>query len=379
MSGEDHSEPLDEPIEEAAASPKRSCLRQVLSCFLYLAVLLLLATAAAVFVGYMAYDHVTRPRTPGPAVRVEIPKGATGYDVGRLLSERGLAEHELFFRAAIHFDSTGGTIKHGKYDLPQSVSPTQLLEILYAGPNVRLTAADIPDEMKVTIPEGLSLNQAAALFDNPEAFLEAASDTALIERMGIDAETLEGFIMPNTYFFDHVPSERDVVERAVEQFDEEFAELVQTFPEAAARDRLELVTVASLIEEEAVVDEERPVVAAVIYNRLERNMALELDVTLQYVLGKYGQRMLYRDKEVDSPYNTYANRGLPPGPISSPGLASLRAALNPSDEKVLFFVSNADGRTHTFSSTMAEHTKAVKRYRKEMRTVRQRERSTGND
>jgi len=108
----------------------------------------------------------------------------------------------------------------------------------------------------------------------------------------------------------------------------------------------------------------------VIYNRLEKNMPLEMDSTLQYILNKYGQRLLNVDKEVDSPYNTYQRRGLPPGPISNPGVESLRAALEPADETYLFFVSNADGETHTFSTTLREHNRAVAKYRKEIRAQR---------
>ncbi|HUW61173.1 MAG TPA: endolytic transglycosylase MltG, partial [Candidatus Bathyarchaeia archaeon] len=129
---------------------------------------------------------------------------------------------------------------------------------------------------------------------------------------------------------------------------------------------LQVVTVASLIEEEARGAEERPDVAAVIYNRLKRGMPLQLDSTIQYALNKYGQRLLYSDREVDSPYNTYKNKGLPPGPISNPGVASLRAALQPSQADYIYFVSNADGLTHTFSSSNAEHIRAVQRFRREI-------------
>ena len=116
-------------------------------------------------------------------------------------------------------------------------------------------------------------------------------------------------------------------------------------------------------------------VAAVIYNRLKKNMALEMDSTLQYALGKYGTRILDADKEVDSPYNTYRYRGLPPRPISNPGVASLRAAMDPAEVEYLYFVSNADGKTHTFSRTLREHNKAVARYRREIRQQRRAERS----
>jgi UPF0755 protein len=270
----------------------------------------------------------------------------------------------VFFRLAIRLDTEGGTIKHGLYELPRGYSAAQLLHLLRKGPNARLRPDEIPDELKLTVAEGLSLAQMAELFDDTAAFLEAASDPTLVERVGIEVDTLEGFLMPDTYFFDAKPTEREAVERMLRQFETVYDALLIQHPEAATKDLLELVTVASLVEEETVLDEERPLVAAVIYNRLKRNMALELDATLQYALGKYGQRMLNDDKEVDSAYNTYKNRGLPPGPISSPGIESLRAAMAPAEEDFLFFVSAGDGRTHVFSTTMAEHQRAVAQYRR---------------
>ncbi|MBN2310045.1 MAG: endolytic transglycosylase MltG [Candidatus Hydrogenedentes bacterium] len=362
---------------DAGAPRKRSCLKRILRVCLYLFAFLLLAGVAVALGGYLVYDHVTRPGVPGEPVRVLVPEGATGRDAGRILCEAGLIEREEFLRLAIHLDTRGGTIKHGLYDLPKGLSPTQLLHLLYDGPNAGFSPDELAPELKVTVPEGLSLGQVAALFDDPEVFIEAASDPELMARLGIEADSLEGFLMPNTYYFDEKPSGRDVVERMVAQFEREYAALSAEIPGPPEQDLRRLVTVASLVEEEAVVDEERPLIAAVIYNRLERDMCLELDATLQYALGKYGQRMLNGDKEVDSPYNTYRHRGLPPGPICSPGVKSLRAAMAPAGEDYLFFVSNADGRTHTFSKTMSEHTAAVKRYRRaiaaQRRELRERE------
>ena len=176
--------------------------------------------------------------------------------------------------------------------------------------------------------------------------------------------------MPDTYFFDEPPTEREVVERMLDSFLKTRDALYSEFPDAARRNLHEVVTVASLVEEEARLNEERPMVATVIYNRIDQGISLCFDSTLQFALGKYGQRMLDRDKEVDSPYNTYKNAGLPPGPITSPGKASLRSALRPDEAKYLYFVSNADGKTHTFSETMADHNKAVAQYRREISVQR---------
>jgi len=351
------------PYPAHSRHPKRGiALRLAAGAFM----LVLLASAGAGLLAFLAYQHITQPGIPGEVVNLTIPEGATGKDIARVLAEQGLVEHEMFFVAAMRLDRSGKPVKQGWYALPRGLSPMEFLRILQQGSNRRPDPSEIPDELKVTIPEGLSIAQMAQQFPNPEAFVGAASDPVLIRRVGIKATTLEGFLMPNTYYFERKPSERDVVERMVAEFEETFARLVKECPPPEGRDKLAIATVASLVEEEARVPEERPRVAAVIYNRLKKGMPLQLDSTLQYALNKYGQRILYEDRASDSPYNTYKNPGLPPGPISSPGVDGLKAALRPADADYLYFVSNADGTTHTFSSNEADHLKAVNRFRKEI-------------
>lgn len=332
----------------------------------------------------VTFDHVMSDGMPLEEMEVTIPEGATGSEIADILVQHGLIEYPALFRLAARLDGTGATplaslrgivqgrraqtrtIQQGDYTLYKGHSPLQLLHAMYEGPQ----RPKMPDAFKVTIPEGLTIHQMAELFDDAEAFARAAHDPDLIARLALDVPSLEGFLMPNTYFFDKKPAERDVVERMVHQFLEDWNTLSLEHPEARHADLLKVVTVASLIEEEAKVDDERPLVASVLYNRVERQMTLDMDSTLQYALGKYGQRMLDADKQVDSPYNTYKYAGLPPGPISSPGLRCIRAALAPADTKYLFFVSNADGKTHTFSETMSEHNAAVARFRAEIREQR---------
>ena len=345
---------------------------------LYAVCLAILGGAAVAFAGYVVYDHVTRPGYTGDPVSVTIPKDVTGAEAGEILAEAGLLEYPWLLRAAIAVDErrpvdperAGGQIKFGAYVIPQGNSPTEILYRLYDGPTGRFRAEDIPSDLRVTIPEGLSTQQIAALLEDGDSFLAVASDPALIASLGIDAPTLEGFLMPNTYFFTEKPTGKDVALRMLDQFKQEFAKLSESYPDVSNRPLVELMTIASLIEEEARIDEERAFVASVIYNRLELGMALQMDSTLQFALNKYGQRMLNEDKEVDSPYNTYKYAGLPPGPISNPGVASIRAALQPADTKYLYFVSNADGKSHAFSETLAEHNRAVARYNREIAVQR---------
>ena len=330
-----------------------------------------LAGAAAVAAGVLAltiYVRATYEGVAGPAVSIEVPSGASGAQVGELLAEKGLIEHEGLFRLALRLNPpTGAGIRHGVYELPKGHSARQLLQRMLKGPDRNLLA----DQVKLTIPEGLSVAQIAEQFENPALFAASAADPELIAKVGIEAESLEGFLMPNTYFFDDKPSEKEAAQRMVEQFLRDYDRLLQEVPGASAFDKKTIVTVASLIEEEARTDDERPLVASVIYNRLKLGMPLQMDSTLQFALGKYGQRMLDVDKQVDSPYNTYKYRGLPPGPIANPGTASLRAAMQPAQTDYLYFVSNADGKSHTFSRTLAEHNEAVARYNREMRIQRE--------
>lgn len=354
----------DDLIEDARKEERRRFRfwRWLGMAILYSVAASVLLVVAAAGVGYVLYDHVTGAGTRGRAVEIVVPKGASGQDVGRILAEEALIEYEGFFRLALQLDRSGGVIRHGVHQVNQGLSAAELLRQLQAGPARPLEV----DRVKVTIPEGLAIAQVAAMRPDGAAYVEASRDSALIQRLGVDATSLEGYLMPDTYFFDDEPTAKMLIERQVGQFEAVYAELVGEVPGSEAYDMKSIVTIASLVEEEARVEDERPLIAAVMYNRLEQGMPLQMDSTLQYALGKYGQRMLNVDKEVDSPYNTYQNAGLPPGPISSPGAASLRAALAPAKVNYLYFVSNADGNTHTFSATIGEHEQAVARYRREI-------------
>lgn len=356
-------------IGEIVATPEKkrpSLRRRVFRAFLTMTVLIGFVTAIGALGVYLIYDHITQPRVPTGQTVFTVPQGATGNDVAMLLAEKELIEHEILFRAAMKFKPSANSIKHGEFTLPKGVSPVQLLEILRNEVPHQLGA----ETVKVTIPEGLSLAQIAELRDDSEAFMDAAHALDLTAQFGITEDSPEGFLMPNTYFFSYEPTDAELVQRMADQFNKDFEALLQRYPERRMDDKVMLLTIASLVEEEARVDDERPLVAAVIYNRLTQRMPLDMDSTLQFALNKYGQRLLNEDKEVDSPYNTYMHPGLPPGPISNPGVQSIEAAMNPADVDYLFFVSNADGKTHAFSSSLREHNNAVAKYRREIKKQR---------
>ena len=220
----------------------------------------------------------------------------------------------------------------------------------------------------VTIPEGFSLGQiasvlAAKLNVPVDSVMAAASDTALLHRLDVPTPTLEGYLFPDTYIFPEHTTARAAVDAMVRRFEQVWK------PEWTARldtlhlSRNDVLTLASIVEKEAKVPEERPVIAAAYLNRLRDGMLLQADPTVQYALGKHVARVLYKDLDVESAYNTYKHKGLPPGPIASPGRASIEAALYPANVPYEYFVAFPDGH-HEFRTDLKSHEQAKLEARK---------------
>src|SRR6185503_18579324 len=193
----------------------------------------------------------------------------------------------------------------------------------------------------------------------------ATQDTALIRELGIPTATLEGYLFPETYLIPEGSGALPIVKRLVAEFERRWKPDWNSQLQRLGMTRHQVMTLASIIEKEARVASERPTISAVYHNRLKRGMLLQADPTVLYALGRHANRVLYRHLEVKSPYNTYRNVGLPPGPIASPGSASIEAALFPSDVRFLYFVAHPDGH-HEFTATVREHNEMVRR----MRTLR---------
>jgi UPF0755 protein len=248
-------------------------------------------------------------------------------------------------------------IKAGEYRIESSYRTTDIVRVLKTG--AVLT-------QKFTIPEGFHMRQIAEVLDDSgivdgDLFLEACHDTSIIDRYGIPFLNVEGYLYPDTYIVAKGLSPEQIITIMVERF----FDVVETIPAAQYSDEElgELIIIASLVEREAKIGNERPVIAAVFYNRLAEEKRLESCATVQYILGKTKERLLFSDLKVKSPYNTYLNGGLPPGPIASPGVESIRAAMYPADVDYMFFVSKRDG-SHHFSTTYGEHLKAIEKYNK---------------
>ncbi len=303
---------------------------------------------------------VGRPSDP---VRVRIPSGATMSEAAESLAVHGVVRTPALFRLWARFRKEDRKVKAGTYLLDRNASWNTTIAALVAGRGI---------VFPVTIPEGWEmkaiLGTLAATLSLPVDSLEkAVHDSALIRQLGIPIASLEGYLFPETYLVPDGASATAVVRLLVNEFQRRWKPDWETRLGELGMTRHQIVTLASIIEREARIPAERPVISAVYHNRLKRGMLLQADPTIQYALGEHTRRVLYRDLRINSPYNTYRHPGLPPGPIASPGTASLEAALYPADVPWLYFVAHPDGH-HEFRATLREHNEAVRRMRALRRT-----------
>ncbi|HSV72494.1 MAG TPA: endolytic transglycosylase MltG [Chthonomonadales bacterium] len=310
-----------------------------------------------------------QPVGTGPKRIVRVPQGATPADVGVLLQRRGLVRSGLAFALAVRWSPEQGPIRAGTFSLSPAWRPAELADRLRrGGPDVAVVT--------VTIPEGYTLRQIGATLErrgavrSAAAFVQVATEPppALRRIVGLPSGPLEGYLWPDTYFMEPDGSP----EAAARMMLVAFADRVIT-PHGeeirrSGRSLHEVVTIASIIEREARVPEERARIAGVVENRLRKRMRLQICATVLYALGEHRERVLYRDLLVDSPYNTYRHAGLPPGPIASPGLACILAALRPERHGYLYYVAMPDG-SHLFTRTQSDHLVAVSRARRAARAV----------
>lgn len=326
--------------------------------------LIALALAFVAGVGYGAY-YVLTPVGGENTVTVDIPKGASAGYVAEKLEKNNVIRNGLLFRMVMRATGSGHRIKPGKY----MISPkSTMLEILHQ----LKTGEGLSELNLVTVPEGLTLRQIAALLGEKKVvgksdFVQAAMENAYYLD-GKKLPKLEGYLLPETYDFPKSFTADDVIKRMLSEFENkalpEYKKQKDNLPRKMSL--YEILVLASLIEREAQVPSERPIIASVYYNRLKKNMLLQCDATVQYALGKQKPVLTYQDLEIDSPYNTYRHKGLPPGPIANPGLDSIKAALNPESTDYLYYVRNDvknDG-SHVFTRSAAEHDAAVRQYQK---------------
>ncbi|MYA34564.1 MAG: endolytic transglycosylase MltG [Gemmatimonadales bacterium] len=319
-----------------------------------------LAAFAPVAYGFFSAEFRGRGVPDGSIVEVLIPDGAASLEVADVLQERELIFHPRIFDAYVRLKGQGRQLKAGRYGIPRGAPYPYLLDVLRTGAVVTTP---------LTIPEGLRLPQvaerlAAYVGDSAAAVLAYLTAPERVDELGVPGPTLEGYLFPETYRFADGVGVRVIVQAVVGRYRGFWGGEERAQAAALGLDEREVVTLASIVEKEVRRDEERPVVAGVYWNRLQRDMLLQADPTVQYALGEPRARLLYRDIDsvADHPYNTYTQPGLPPGPIASPGAASLRAALQPAHHEYIFFVARNDG-SHEFTRTLREHNNARNRIR----------------
>lgn len=294
-------------------------------------------------------------------VFVEVPPGARTSEIATLLAGAGVVPNALTFRIAVRRADADRRLKAGEYRFFEAATPVQVLGRLMRGDTY--TRA-------LTFPEGLNIVEMAAIFEklgmgSADDFIQAANTVSLVSDIDPDAGNLEGYLFPSTYALPRRTGADGVIRAMVK----EFRKTLGAEPLPAGMTARELVTLASIVEKETAQAAERAEVAGVYVNRLRINMALQCDPTVIYALmlrRTWNGNITKTDLMMDSPYNTYRYPGLPPGPIASPGKASLDAARHPAASKYLYFVSRNDG-THVFAETLAEHNKNVHEFQQKIR------------
>ena len=294
-----------------------------------------------------------------PSKIVVIPDGSTFQHVATLLERERLIKSGFSFVLFGKFKSADRKVHAGEYELNAGMTPAEILAILLNGQVVLHS---------LTIPEGLTIVQIAdlaaqdGLTDRAE-FLRLGKDRTFIASLGIKAETLEGYLYPDTYKFPRPIKAREVLVAMVEQLRQVVGPDLFVRMQELKMTLHEVLTLASVIEKETGSGDERPEISAVFHNRLKKHIPLQSDPTVIYGLPAFDGNLHKKDLSNPSPYNTYRVQGLPPGPIANPGIHAIRATLYPSNSSFLYFVSRNDG-THQFSATLIEHNKAVEKYQK---------------
>tara|TARA_B100000315_G_C14591377_1_gene596043 strand:- start:5624 stop:6667 length:1044 start_codon:yes stop_codon:yes gene_type:complete len=303
-------------------------------------------------------------------VRVKIVKGETVSMIASQLEDKKVIEMTQPFILATQMMGYDKSIKTGMKDIYEAKTYFGLINKLVHG---------TPVYHKITIREGFNLDELAKILEDnlgvsTEIFLKICQNNTKIEELNLEVNSLEGFLYPETYYLEYEEDPETIVYKMTEQFVKNFDSSMIKRTEQMGLTIPEVVTLASIIQGEAIYDSERVIISAVFHNRLSRRMKLEADPTIQYIVDGPPRRLLYKDLKIDSPFNTYLYHGLPPGPINSPDKESLLAALYPAEVDYLYFVANGNGY-HTFSKTNAEHLKAKKEFQK-VRRMRQQKKET---
>ncbi|MDP8240602.1 MAG: endolytic transglycosylase MltG [Candidatus Hatepunaea meridiana] len=302
-------------------------------------------------------------------IEIVIEKGINFHQVANTLENNSLISNQNDFRWAAFFLRAERKIQPGRFILPRGASNYQILKCLLK-PGI-LT-------VNITVPEGLTVKQIASLFQNELnidsiEFVNLCDDSSFVYKLGIESDGLEGYLFPETYNFYLDSKPREIIKRMVSMFNEVFNDSLRTQLKHIGLSIQQAVTLASIIQGEVIIAKEAPLVSAVYHNRLKRGMLLGADPTIQYIIPDGPRRLLNRDLKINSPYNTYRFRGLPPGPVNNPGRIALEAAVRPVDVNYLYFVAKGDG-SHAFNYTHSGHSRDKAKFQQVRRKVERQKR-----
>jgi UPF0755 protein len=348
--------------ESAAGGPGSGHGRHRIWVAVGFIILVVAAVAVVSASGLLSGEETDNPGTVVAGTRaVIIPEGLSAQDVAKILERQGIIGSATTFLIEVRLKDAAGSIKPGEYQFELGQDNDSVIEVLIQGPPA--------ETFKLTIPEGMSVDQVAERLQSEEqmdatGYAEAAADPAAFDLPALGGqtlapETLEGLLFPSTYFLAEGTDADTLIQLQLDTMGEVSADLPWERAEELGVTPYEAVVVASMIEKEARIPEERALVSAVIYNRLAAGMTLGIDATVRYALKKWTEPLTKSDLQVDSPYNTRVVKGLPPGPISSPGADALRAALEPEEVDYLYYVLKDEEGHHFFTSSYEEFLRAV--------------------
>lgn len=332
---------------------------------IYMAVAGLAAAVLLLLFAVWGISSMARPAAvrvqQGEPVYVRIEPGMSSEAIGKLLLKKGVIDSTTKFWLATKLNGADSKFQVGIFQLQHGMSAGEAIEALIHGKTVAV---------RVTIPEGLNVREVAKLFAkeglaDEEAFLKEAKTFAPYDYIQAVPEAdyrIEGFLFPDTYEFANEATPRELMQRMADEFDKKLTPELRELAKAEKLSIYELVTMASLVEKEARYAEDRPIIAQVFQTRLSINMPLQTDTTLQYLMDAPKEDVTIADTKLESPYNTYQHYGLPPGPIASPGLASIEAVLKPADTDYLYFVADREGHNH-YSRSYDQHLALVNQVR----------------
>ena len=297
---------------------------------------------------------------------VRISKGATLTEIANLLHKNNQIHNKKFFIFLTKIKSRQIKLRSGFYDIKGIKSYNQLINLLSKGQNF---------STKVTIPEGSTIKEIAIIISknvniNPQLFQKLCFDTSFIKKLNLSVNSLEGYLFPDTYFFYKNDLEESIIKKMIDNFLIKWNKIDQNIKINSGKSQNKILTLASLIEGECIIDIERPIVSSLYQNRLRRRLKLEADPTIQYIIPDAPRRLLLKDLEIKSPYNTYKNVGLPPGPVNNPGIKSILAALSPAQTNYIYMVAKGDG-SHHFTKSYNSFLRAKRKFQKVRRKIKE--------